>query len=53
MLKRRGGKEGNTAEELNAQSKDDTDVVNQIKSEEQEETGKYEEELDPRIQVYN
>lgn len=50
MLKRRGGKE-DTAEEVNAHCKDDGDAVNQIKTEDEEDAGKYEEELDPRIQV--
>lgn len=50
MLKRRGGKE-DTAEEVTAHYKEDGAAVNQIKTEEKEDAGKYEEELDPRIQV--
>lgn len=50
MLKRRGGKE-DTAEQANAHCKDDGDAGNQIKTEEEEDAGKYEEELDPRIQA--
>lgn len=49
MLKRRGAKE-NTAEEANVPRKDDEAVV-EVTTEEQDDAGKYEEELDPRIQA--
>ncbi|XP_030003421.1 SH3 domain-binding protein 5-like [Sphaeramia orbicularis] len=49
MLKRRGGDEA-TAEDGKAKCVDDGDAENQSKTVEQEDGGKYEEELDPRIQ---
>lgn len=49
MLKRRGGDEENSAEEVKAQCEDDGDAGSKIKDE--EDGGKYEEELDPRIQA--
>lgn len=52
MSKRRGADAG-TAEEVKSHWGDAGDAVNQIKAGEGEDTGKYEEELDPRIQACN
>lgn len=51
MLKRKGEEQG-TAEKVLAQGEDHREEENDIKSGEDEGDGKYEEELDPRIQVY-
>ncbi|XP_042291527.1 SH3 domain-binding protein 5-like [Thunnus maccoyii] len=50
MLKRRGGDEGDSAEEVNAHCEVDGDAGNKIKAGDEEDGDKYEEELDPRIQ---
>lgn len=50
MLKRRGA-DDDTGEEVKARCEDDGDDEKQIKSGEEEDAGKHEEELDPRIQA--
>ncbi|XP_030597822.1 SH3 domain-binding protein 5-like [Archocentrus centrarchus] len=49
MLKQMGADE-DAAEEVKAECENDGEANNRIKNGEEEETGKYEEELDPRIQ---
>ncbi|XP_053190521.1 SH3 domain-binding protein 5-like [Scomber japonicus] len=49
-LKRRGGDEQDSAEEVKTQCEDDGDAGSKIQAGDEEDGGKYEEELDPRIQ---
>lgn len=50
MLRRRGGDEG-TPEKMKVECEEDGNAENQIKTVDEEDDGKYEEELDPRIQA--